>query len=52
MKFCMKSINMFFYLSKRSHPNRSSVKTSNLSKNKPDSLHEKQNKIHEGINEG
>jgi len=32
---------MFSYLGGRSHPNESLVKTSDLSRNKPDSLHEK-----------
>jgi len=41
MKFCMKSINMFTYFGKISHPNYSLVKTNNLSRNKSNSLHEK-----------
>jgi len=47
----MKSINMFSYLGERSHPNGRLVKTNDLSRNKPDNLHENKIKyINEGIN--
>jgi hypothetical protein len=43
MKFCMKSINMFSYIGEGYHPNESLVKTNDLSRNKPDGLHENNN---------
>ena len=53
MKFCMNSINMFSYIGERYHLNESLVKTNDLSRNKSDGFHEKNNIIiYKYINEG